>query len=322
MTAVIDRRPPRCQDHTARRKAGCKPCRAHDAWGKRNRARHRAAGELVGLCPVDDAAEHLRQLTDVHGWTLGQLAALTGYHSEILGDIRAGRRSRGILAETRAAILAVPAAPPPPVRPRIVSSVGTRRRIRALMRIGWTYNHIAERYGCRRDTIDDLTSRNQVTATTHDRIAAVYRQLAVAPGPSAITRARAATPKPGHSRGWPGPMCWTPETIDDPAAVPDWGDAPAGFDRAACKAAACPLLELRRDRRRQYDAAAVEQALLGIRTARQLSTAERRDVVARLFRRGDPDDVIAARLRWSTGEAVTAFRNLHGITTAAYRRAA
>ncbi|GAA3455916.1 hypothetical protein GCM10018962_77500 [Dactylosporangium matsuzakiense] len=313
MNAMTDRRPPRCADHRAQRKAGCQPCRRYDAWGKRDRRRRAAAGTWETYRPVDEACTHLRQLTDVHGWTCGQIAARAGLCIDDVQDIRGGRRTRGILAVTHDAIMGVPLGPPPSTR--LVPAVGVHRMIRALCRHGWTYNHIAGQFGATGRTLDSVMHRDQVTVAMRAKIAAAYRALAVTPGPSATARARAAAPKPDFPRGWPGPMCWTPETIDDPAAEPDWGDAPTAFRRSACKAAACPILELRHvhARRWQYDAAAVEQALLGIRTARQLTTAERIEAVTRLVRRGEADDVIAARLRWGKGEAVTAFRVQHRI---------
>jgi hypothetical protein len=316
MTAVLDREPSRCPDHRTRQQAGCKPCQLHNSWDKRARRRRHAGNAPVGLVPATDAANHLLRLTDEYGWSFRQLGARTGYSHEVLSDIRRGRRAHSVQAATWDTIRSVPLGPPP--SPRYVPSLGVHRRIRAMLRHGYTLDHMAAAYGTVKSMFSGLLNRDQVTPATHERVAALYRQLAVTPGPSAYGRARAATPKPGYPRGWPGPMCWTPDTIDDPAAGPDWGDAPAAFRPSRCRAAACPILQLR-DRRRRLDHAAVEQCLLGIRTAGQMSTAERIAVVTRLAGQGLDDVAIAARTRWTSqsvdnpGQAVTQFRANHGL---------
>lgn len=62
-------------------------------------------------------------------------------------------------------------------------------------------------------------------------------------------------------------------------------------------------------RRRDSDPLAVEHALAGLLTARQLTTAERIEAVRYMAARGHTDRQIAERLRWSSLNAVTQFRH-------------
>ena len=92
----------------------------------------------------------------------------------------------------------------------VVPIVGTRRRIEALMSLGWRIGDISDRAGI--SLYGHYENASGVARSTHDAVAAVYEQLWQTPGPSSITRQRA------RAAGWAPPMAW--DDIDDPQAEP------------------------------------------------------------------------------------------------------
>lgn len=100
-----------------------------------------------------------------------------------------------------------------------IDSTGSLRRLRALQAIGWTQTEIAHRIGwtlqnLNRYFISDPGMINRGTAVT---IAKLFNELQLIPGPSERSRRHA------RKHGWPPPLAWDEDTIDDPAAVPDVG---------------------------------------------------------------------------------------------------
>lgn len=107
--------------------------------------------------------------------------------------------------------------------PMCVDSTGTVRRIRALMRLGWTAAAIAEAGAVSSArAVQLLPRRTKVLRETADGVAAAYDRLSMRVGPSGTTRRRA------ERAGWPPPLAWADESIDDPAAVPHADDEAAG----------------------------------------------------------------------------------------------
>jgi hypothetical protein len=97
--------------------------------------------------------------------------------------------------------------------PLKVPALGSQRRIRALMRIGWTQKRLEECWGLAPKTIGQLMLRDTVTRAKADRVAKGYRALAFAgAGPDDRIRRWA------ERRGWPGPLDW--DDIDSRDEVP------------------------------------------------------------------------------------------------------
>lgn len=100
---------------------------------------------------------------------------------------------------------------------RTVDIVGTRRRLRALMRVGWSAALIGEHVGVGASMIQGLTSRSTIKVInrrTHERILAVYEELSGRIGPS-----REAV-KHATRLGYASPLAWEYVDMDDPAASP------------------------------------------------------------------------------------------------------
>jgi hypothetical protein len=96
-------------------------------------------------------------------------------------------------------------------------TVGTARRLRALARIGWSFPALGQRLGVTKEAVKGWaladTEGKYLRLSTINRIAALYDELCMIPGPSktAVNRATA--------KGWSPPLAWDEGQIDDPRAV-------------------------------------------------------------------------------------------------------
>lgn len=99
-----------------------------------------------------------------------------------------------------------------------VPAVGARRRIQALMTLGWRHEDITARliaHGCRIASAVILHHAGQmIERRTADAVRAVYDDLWATAGPSDASRGRA------RRAGYAPPLAWDDDTIDDPAARP------------------------------------------------------------------------------------------------------
>lgn len=86
---------------------------------------------------------------------------------------------------------------------RSVDATGTRRRIHALMALGWPSREIAARCGWTTgEAVLEVSRRNWVQTKTAETIARVYDHLSMTLGPSDATRRRAI------AKGWAPPLAW------------------------------------------------------------------------------------------------------------------
>lgn len=97
--------------------------------------------------------------------------------------------------------------------PRTTDSSGTRRRVQALHCMGWSLQMIADRAGYNSpQALNQVTQRDRVTTATAARIASVYDDLCMTPGPSRASRQRA------QRMGYLPPLAW--DDIDNPDEQP------------------------------------------------------------------------------------------------------
>lgn len=92
---------------------------------------------------------------------------------------------------------------------------GTRRRIEALQCMGWSQQVLADRLGVSVPAVSKIKRQPRVQAAKARRIAAIYDDLSMRPGPDRRTKAWAA------KQGYAPPLAWDDDAIDDPAAQPD-----------------------------------------------------------------------------------------------------
>ncbi len=97
-----------------------------------------------------------------------------------------------------------------------VPSAGFLRRVEALAWMGWSASQVEKEAGLGRQTVDTVKRRPSglVHRATADAVAGVYDRLAAQDGGNQHA-ARCA-----RRKGWPPPLAWDDDTIDDPAASP------------------------------------------------------------------------------------------------------
>ena len=102
-----------------------------------------------------------------------------------------------------------------------VDSTGTARRLQALVAIGYTQTYLWDRLtgdGKRQNCHNLLTQdRPTVNAETARKVAELYDELSMTPGPSDRSRRKA------RYYGWAPPLAWDEDEIDNPEAHPDRG---------------------------------------------------------------------------------------------------
>lgn len=189
-------------------------------YAKWRTAKH-AAGEFVSLVvPADTTQQHLAALRAA-GVGLPRIAELSGLPRLTVAHLPdAGRRM--VARSTEAALLAIPL-PTTPFDALLAAGakvpiLGSRRRLRALCRAGYAQNDILWRLGANPGGcgLSKIYSGPQpyITARRARAIAALFDELQLIPGPSRRAMLDA------KRKGWPHPLEWDEDTIDDPDAQP------------------------------------------------------------------------------------------------------
>jgi len=218
----------------------CTPCTKANRTAENNRHRMIAYGTWQPYVDAGPARQHVRLLASQGiGWKrAADLAGVsTGAVSKLLyggpGDRPPSRRIR---PETAAAILAVQ-----PSRAALggkthVDATGTRRRLQALVAIGWSQAKLARRLGMLPSNFSDVMGRENVTAATARAVSALYDELWATPPAEPGQREKISASRARNSAraaGWAPPLAWDEEAIDDPEAGPAEGwqrtrDVPRG----------------------------------------------------------------------------------------------
>lgn len=185
------------------------------AWYRLDRERGRRR-----RVPAATAAAHARKLLDA-GWAVAQIERETGVDRHTIRDIAEGRQE-WMRPDSETQLLALPIGPPPTQRD--IDGTGTRRRIQALVAIGYTLASLAPEVGISQYALARIARGEQVAvrSVTAASVARVYRTRVKAAGPSKRARSMAV------ARGWHGPLAWDEDTIDDPDAAPETWDADGG----------------------------------------------------------------------------------------------
>lgn len=169
--------------------------------------------------PATRAADHITALHDA-GMTWTQIAAQTGRSPSAAAHlIRAAKAGNSINRHTEQSWLTTTYQPTAQRRAlKITPEVGTGRRIRALVALGWTYKALARETGVSPTHLSDIARqkpRGRVGGLTATRIRTTYDRLSMTrpDGPHADRARRTA-----RHLGWPPPLAW--DDIDDPDETP------------------------------------------------------------------------------------------------------
>ncbi len=185
--------------------------------------------------PADIAREHVARL---RGWGLSvrAIAATSGLSESVVAPLywpNHGAHRLWVLPATLDALAAVTSPLQAPAWAH-VNAAGTRRRIGALMAIGWSQQEISQRLGVTRQAVSQMKRADKVSVANALLIARVYDELSMTPG----TDARAKTW--ASAAGYASPLAWDDDSIDDPAATPVTGlTADVGVDHAVVHRVLC-----------------------------------------------------------------------------------
>lgn len=194
----------------------CEPCRRANT----RYAKWREVSGNVQLVDSTEVRQHIERLRAA-GMGSREIASRSGVARTVVERLigwdvsRPAKRVRPVTARRILAVDAVTLADG-----ARIDSMGTLRRLRALVAVGWTQTEIARRMGRTVANVGRLIHGRRygnVTQETATLVARLYDDLSMTPGPSLRAR-RLAT-----RYGWAPPLAWDDDTIDDPTAAPDTG---------------------------------------------------------------------------------------------------
>jgi hypothetical protein len=143
--------------------------------------------------PASPVAEHLRGLLEL-GATRGGIADVAGLHTSAV--------CKRLLSVSIEDVMRRPAPA------GFVPAVGARRRITALLALGWRHEDITAAAGGVRSAVVLHQVGDLVSRSTHDALCQAYAALSMTAGPSERTR-RAAV-----AAGYAPPLAWEDTQID------------------------------------------------------------------------------------------------------------
>jgi hypothetical protein len=196
----------------------CQPCRKAARDYERAKNRQIAYGRWRPYVDAEPARQHVlklraagmgpKRIAEVSGVPHGSLAKL------IYGDRKRGMSpSRRIRPETAAKILNVELDPYPHA---IVAGVGARRRLRALIALGYGQSDLARRLGFEPTNFTRIVNAaptKGVEERTRAAVAALYELLSMVPPIGATADRTRALAK---ERGWVPPLGLDDDRLDDP----------------------------------------------------------------------------------------------------------
>ncbi len=222
--------------------------------------------------PYVDAAPVREHVLNLKACGFGDraIAALAGLDRKAVRTLLLGRAERGtpppaqIRPATATAILSVEPTLANLPDCTVVGSVGIIRRLRALVAAGWPQAHLGARLGQTPSSFSTALRRDQTTARTARAVQVLYNDLwqvepqiagvGNQPYARAVNHARAA--------GWAPIGAWDDDSIDDPAAEPNWtgecGTEAGYYRHRQLQARACPRCRTARyvaDQARKFAAA-------------------------------------------------------------------
>ncbi|WP_099024363.1 hypothetical protein [Mycolicibacterium palauense] len=158
---------------------------------------------------------HYRKLRD-RGLSVRRIAELSGLCEDTLMYLGTWTDAGRVELATSDQVLAVPLPDRVIDGGGMVPSVGTRRRLEALMLAGWSGAAIGARLGVTAQSVSSYRTRAQVTARTAVAVRELCSELWMTPGSSTHTARRAA------ASGWAPFLAW--DDIDDPEEQPNLGE--------------------------------------------------------------------------------------------------
>lgn len=185
-------------------------------WQKQWRT-DKARGQKRTTGP-ERAQAHVQALTAQYGVSVRGIAEAAGVAPAVISELNRGVCA-GMRVGTEKLILAVRAAD---IFSRSnargsVPNVGARRRLQALMVMGWRHQDLGPLLGFRTTNLNHQAG-DWISQRRHEAVKDLYDRLWNVKGPAGLqSLARIA------KAGYAPPLAWDDDTIDDPNAVADLG---------------------------------------------------------------------------------------------------
>jgi hypothetical protein len=201
----------------------CAACRDANRISQQQRRRAIAYGHWEPYVDAQPARAHVHAL-GLAGVGLRRTSCLSGVPHGTLSRLMRGSNGRppgSIRAETARRVLSIPVNPTALAAGSRVDASGTRRRLQALVAIGWPIATLAARLGRTPGNLRRTMTRQSVTVGTARAIRAQYEQVADTHPPDETPARRAASQRAReHARscGWTAPLGWDDiDTDPDPS---------------------------------------------------------------------------------------------------------
>jgi hypothetical protein len=202
----------------------CYTCGWARAQYEDNRQRAIQRGTWQPYVDAEPVRIHVRHL-QACGMGLRTIATCASIDRKRLQAILSGRPERGAGPQEKVRpALAVEPTLDNLAPATLISPVGTRRRMHALVAAGWPQQHLAAQLGMTPSNFGTMLACEHVLVrrarTVRDLYDALWRANPAEHGATlaGITRAR----RRASVNGWAPVGAWDDDTIDDPAALPDW----------------------------------------------------------------------------------------------------
>lgn len=169
------------------------------------------------LTGPERAQQHVQDLTTGHGVSIRAIAEAAGTSPLVISELRRGI-CNGMKVTTEKAILKVRLEDilNRPSPHGTVPSIGTRRRLQALLTMGWRHKDLTPLLGY--DSGQTMYLKGRITKRKHEATKRVYDRLWDKRGPADLRTMRTI-----EKAGYAPPLAWDDDSIDDPAAQPDLG---------------------------------------------------------------------------------------------------
>jgi hypothetical protein len=196
----------------------CSDCTAANTAASRSTNRERTYGRWQPFVDAGPVCSHIAALRAA-GIGVERIADLAGLSVSRIRELAGSGRNdtgtpRRVRPNTAARILSVEADYTSRAPGSRIDATGTRRRLQALVAMGWSPDLLAAELGRRPLSVQRSMTSPSVTARTAQQVAALYEQLSSTPPPCSTTSDRARARAVAH--GWQPPLAW--DDIDtDPA---------------------------------------------------------------------------------------------------------
>lgn len=208
-------------------KCFCPDCKKAKRRYNRTRYRQVGYGTWQPFVDAEPVRQHLRKLGAAGlGWM--RAADLAGLKRCTVSAVLYGRAgcppTVKIRPHTAEKILAVRATPDLLANGTPVPAIGTVRRLRALIALGYPVQHLAEHLPIGYEQAQRIAARGPDTVTNEVARATtvLYDRLSLTVPPDTWVHRR--TQRTAQRRMWAPPLAWDDATIDDPDATADLGE--------------------------------------------------------------------------------------------------